>query len=260
MNQVPRYIIIGIVMLFLLASLAQAKLQDGLVLYLPFDEGQGTAAKDLSGKNNNGVIKKAEWVNGQFGKALKFSADDTFVEVPFSDDFKITEGITLGAWATSNSGGFRGIINARKSTYGPFLLQQSSISAGELGLMLNGGAWTCAQTKNTLEKNTFHHLVATYDQKVGEHFYFDGKIDEALNQAPKGAGLIDAAPNEGIGIGHNYGMAGRFWDGAIDEVVIYNRALSADEVATLSKAPMPGATVEPSGKIATAWGMMKKTY
>jgi len=258
MHRMQRCFIIGIVMLFLLISLAQAKLQDGLALYLPFDEGQGTVAKDLSDKKNDGAIKKAEWVDGKFGKALKFSADDTFVEVPFSKDFKITEGITLGAWVTANaSGQFRGIINARKTTYGPYLLQQASSGVGEFGLFIQG-SWLCSQSVGSLEKSVFHHLVATYDQNVGEHFYFDGKISESLNQAPKGMGTIDVTPDEGIGIGHNYGMAGRFWDGVIDEVVIYNRALSADEVATLFKAPLPGAAVKSSGKLATAWGDIKK--
>jgi hypothetical protein len=258
MNQVPRCFIIGIAMLFLLASLAQASLQDGLVLYLSFDEGQGTVAKDLSGKGHDGAITKAEWTDGQLGNALKFSSDDTFVTVPFADDFKITEGITLGAWVTSNSVGFRGIINAQKSTYGTFLLQQGSTGIGELGLFI-GGAWLCSQTGGKLEKDVFHHIVATYDQNVGEHFYFDGKIDEALNQAPKGAGLIDVAKDEsGIGIGHNYGFAGRFFDGVIDEVVIYNRALSATEVTSLFNASPVVSAVKPNGKLATAWGDIKK--
>jgi hypothetical protein len=258
MNQVPRCFIIGIVMLFLLSSLAQASLQDGLVLYLPFDEGQGTVAKDLSGKGHDGVIKGAEWVNGQLGSALKFSSDDTFVTVPFAADFKITDGITLSAWVTSNSAGFRGIINAQLSTYGPFLLQQGNAGMGELGLFV-AGAWLCSQTKGLLEKDTFHHLVATYDKNVGEHFYFDGVIDEALNQAPAGAGLIDVAADEaGIGIGHNYGFAGRFFDGVIDEVVIYNRGLSAAEVTALFNASPVVSAVKPNGKLATAWGDIKK--
>jgi len=260
MDKVRVCIAVSITAIFLLTAFAQAApvdLRNGLVLYLPFDEGKGTVVKDQSDRKNDGSVKKAEWVDGKYGKALQFKADDTFVEVPFNEDFEITEAITLGAWATSNSVGFRGIINARKSTYGTFLLQQGSTGIGELGLFI-GGAWLCSQTGGKLDKNVFHHIVATYDQKDGEHIYYDGKIDEALNQAPKGAGLIDVSANEGVGIGHNYGMAGRYFDGVIDEVVIYNRALSAAEVATLFKAPIPGAAVELSGKLATAWGDIKK--
>jgi hypothetical protein len=253
-------IAVSITVFLLLTTFAQAAavdLRKGLVLYLPFDEGKGTAVNDQSDSKNNGSVKKAEWVDGKYGKALKFSADDTFVEVPFTKDFEITEGITLGAWATSNSVGYRGIINARKSTYGTFLLQQGNTGMGELGLFI-GGAWLCSQTKGVLEKGAFHHIVATYDQKDGEHIYYDGKIDEALNQAPKGVGLIDVSSEDAIGIGHNYGMAGRYYDGILDEVVIYNRALSEAEVAALFKAPIPGAAVELSGKLATAWGDIKQ--
>jgi hypothetical protein len=258
MRRLQRFVIVGIVFLFLLVPLARATLQDGLVLYLPFDEGQGNVAKDSSGKKHDGTINNAEWVNGQFDKALKFNGTDSFVGVAFSDDFKITDGITLGAWVIANvpfNPAWRGIINARKSTYGPFLLQTGGVSLGEFGLYFKG-AWTCAQTKKTLEKGVFHHLVGTYDQKNGMHIYYDGKVDESLNQGPKDMGTIDVAPNEGIVIGHNYGLAGRFWDGVIDEVVIYNRALSADEVTQLFKAP-PIAAVEYAGKLATTWGEVK---
>jgi hypothetical protein len=59
-------------------------------------------------------------------------------------------------------------------------------------------------------------------------------------------------------IGHNYGLAGRFWDGVIDEVVIYNRALSADEFAQIFKDPPVSAAVESADKLATTWGEVKE--
>jgi hypothetical protein len=242
-------------------TLTRAGLEDGLVLYLPFDEGAGETTGDLSGKDHDGDIVGATWTDGRFGKALSFNGDGDFVDVPYSDDFAITDGITLGAWVTANVPfplNWKGIINARKSTYGPFLLQTGSNPAtplGEIGLYL-GGAWTWAQTQTPLDEN-FHHLVGTYDPDDGYRMYFDGQPNDGPNSGAV-AGPIDTDPGEeGVVIGHNYGYADRWWDGIIDEVVIYNRVLSEEEVAQLFEAPPVSAAVHYKGKLSTAWGKLK---
>jgi len=243
-------------MLFLLASLAQADLKDGLVVYLPFDDGSGTTAKDLSGNKHDGQITKAKWVDGKFGKALEFNGTDSFVEIEYAEDLNITEGITLGAWVIANlpfTTVFKGIINAKKSNYGPYLLQSATGSVGELGIYF-GGTWTYVQTKSVLVADEFHHLVATYDQKDGMKIYFDGELS-GTNAGTKGP--IDENTDEGVVVGHNYGLADRWWDGVIDEVVIYNRALSKDEVALLYTTPPVDAAVESVGKLVTTWGGIK---
>lgn len=179
------------VILFLLASFVEADLQDGLVLYFPFDAGQGDVVTDLSGNGHDGSIEGAEWVEGKSGKALSFNGSDSFVEVPFTDDFVITEAITLGAWVTANvpfNPEWRGVINARKSTYGPFLLQTGGAAKAEIGLYLLG-AWTWLRTGNSLEKGVFHHVVGTYDLEDGLHIYFDGELND-------GEGSVGAKPGE----------------------------------------------------------------
>lgn len=236
---------LGIFLLVFLfaASIVEASLTDGLVLYLPFDEGQGEVAGDLSGNGHDGTLEGPEWTEGEFGNALSFDGVETFVEVPFSDDFVITEGITLGAWVAANvpfSPEWKGIINAQLSTYGPFLLQTGGDSKAEIGLYF-GGAWTWLRSDQSLEEGVFHHVVGVYDQDEGLHIYFDGELDDGEGAFDAILGPIDEPPGESIAIGHNYGYEGRFWDGEIDEVVVYNRAMSADEVAELF---MKGIAVE----------------
>jgi hypothetical protein len=184
----------------------------------------------------------------------------TLVEVPFTDDFLITEAITLGAWVMANvpfNPEWRGIINARKSMYGPFLLQTGGAAKAEIGVHLLG-AWTWLRTGDSLEKGVFHHVVGTYDLENGLHIYFDGKLNDGEGSAGVKTGKIDETPDEAIVIGHNYSHAGRWWDGVIDEVVIYNRALSADEVAELFASSLSELmAVEPEDKLAATWGRMK---
>lgn len=260
MNSIQKYCGLSVFMLFFLSSFVEADLQDGLVMCLPFDEGQGDVVADMSGNGHDGSIEKAEWVEGKFGKALSFNGSDSFVEIPFADDFVITEAITLGAWVAANvpfAPEWRGIINARKSTYGPFLLHTGGAAKAEIGLYLQG-AWTWLRTASSLEKGVFHHVVGTYDLEDGLHIYFDGELNDGEGSAGAKPGEIDETPDEGVVIGHNYNNAGRWWDGVIDEVVIYNRALSAEEIAELSTIPLSDLmAVEPGDKLAATWGRIK---
>ena len=259
MALVGRLFVTSVFTSLLLVSFVQADLQNGLIMYLPFDEGQGEVAGDLSGNGHDGKLEGPKWVEGKFGKALAFDGVDNFVEIPFADDFIITDAITLGAWVTANvpfDPAWKGIINAQETTYGPFLLQTGGDSKAEMGLML-GGAWTWLRTSTSLESDVFHQIVGTYDLKNGLHIYFDGKLDDGEGSAGAKPGPIDEAPNEAIAVGHNYGFDGRFWDGEIDEVVIYNRAISEDEVAELFENPPVSAAVSSKDKITSTWALIK---
>ena len=68
------------------SSLGIAAEVEGLLLYLPFDEGDGNEAKDLSGNNFNGKLEGPQWVVGKFGNALEFDGDDFVVVDPLGVD------------------------------------------------------------------------------------------------------------------------------------------------------------------------------
>ncbi|MBD3181699.1 hypothetical protein GF312_05365, partial [Candidatus Poribacteria bacterium] len=90
------------IFLCLLTPIVNANLEEGLVLYLPFDEGEGDTTQDLSPNGFVGTIEKAEWGEGKFGNALIFGGDGAFVEVPYNEAFDFKEGITMAAWVTAN--------------------------------------------------------------------------------------------------------------------------------------------------------------
>lgn len=256
-----KYLVFSIALFLLLTSFVKADLKDGLVLYLPFDEGKGDVTADLSGNHHDGKIEGAEWVEGKLGKALSFNGKDSFVKVPFSEDFIITDAITLGAWVRANvpfDPIWREVINACNSLYGPYLLTTGAGSLEEFGLTLSG-SWNWLQSNKPLEP-VFHHIVGTYDgDKM--HVYFDGELDDGEGDLPSEGGEIDEPPEEGIFIGHDY--AGEldgpnWWDGIIDEVVIYNRALSEDEVAELYATPLSEVmNVRQEATLVTTWAKLK---
>jgi hypothetical protein len=252
----------GITALFLFVPLAMAGLTDGLILYMPFDEGKGNVANDLSENHFVGDINGATWVAGKFGSALSFDGKGNFVEIKFADAFNIKEGITMAAWVTANlpfSPEWRIIMNAKKSAQGPWGIQSRAIGNVETFYDV-GGVRVWNSSISTMEKDVFHHIAGTYSKENGFQVFFDGVME--ANAANSGnlntRGILDSPPAESVTIGHNYNSADRWWSGIIDEVVIYNRALSDKEMAQLFKAPPVSFAVESRDKLAASWGHIKR--
>lgn len=247
-----------------LTQIAEADLEDGLVLYLPFDEGEGDTVQDLSPNGFVGTLEGdaggVEWGEGKFGSALVFDGSGAFVEVPFDEAFDIKEGITMAAWVTANvpfNPEWRIIINAKKSAQGPWGLQSRAGATLETFYDVAGvRVWT--SSTSAMEPDVFHHVAGTYNVDDGFKVYFDGVLEGGANSNINSRGELDSPPDEGIVIGHNYGDANRWWDGTIDEVMVYNRALSEDEMAELAGGALVGKAVEPTGKLASLWGKVKE--
>ncbi|MBT5535992.1 hypothetical protein HOK31_23175, partial [Candidatus Poribacteria bacterium] len=83
---------------------ASADIFEGLVLYLPLDEGEGDVAEDLSGLGHNGVIDNPVWGPGKFGNALVFGGDGsgTFVTVESAEALNLNE-MSFMAWINANA-------------------------------------------------------------------------------------------------------------------------------------------------------------
>ena len=95
-------------LVFFLGTALQAAQEEGLVLYLAFDENTGNIARDSSGHGNHGSIMGAAWVEGQDGKALQFDGTDDYVEVAYNDMFNLTDAFTLAAWVKPDMAPFAG--------------------------------------------------------------------------------------------------------------------------------------------------------
>jgi len=232
---------------------------DGLILYLPFDEGAGDVVKDLSGHGNDGEIMGADWAVGSDGSGLEFNGADAYVEVPYDEMFSLTESFTLAAWVKPAQSPFtgeqwRGIVNGQKTNHGPYLLQMSA-SNGEIGAWLAGN-WVWQVTTAVLDTESFWHLVGTYDVDEGFKNYVNGEFDS--QNATAGTEVIENV-DEGVVIGHNYSFANRWFEGVIDEVAIFNRALELEEVETLYNGGVKEAVsaVDPSVALTTTWAKVK---
>ena len=225
-----------------------------LVLYLSFDEGAGSIAQDSSQFGNDCILKgNPQWIDGQFGKALEFDGA-TWGEVPDSDSLDLTDAMTIEAWVKLYGGG-EGTQNAVE--------KGSAWIEGEYNLAALYSNGTILQMRDlpeecnddnigsSIQDQQWHFLAGTWDGGT-IRLYIDGNPGSEMSCA--GALLTNDEP---MFIGARAGTE-RFLVGALDEVKIYNYALSEAELARDMEFPVTA--VEPSGNLATTWGMIKAQW
>lgn len=226
----------------------------GLVLYLPFDKAdEHSVVHDESGAGNDGFVFGAKWVpDGKFGGAYKFqitNLDDRIV-VPNSDTLNPGY-ITVAAWIkTADKDGFwnRIVDKDFRSAYCLDLGGDYNGKAGR-GKLIWESSRDGVSSDKVLDDNQWHHVAATYDGKTA-HCYVDGieKSRSIRNGGPlKKSGWDLCIGNSVVDYGTGEFIA---FDGLIDEMRIYNRALSADEIQLLVTATRAGADVVPAPQVA----------
>ena len=251
----------SLVLLVLLASitpLTQALNDPALMLYFTFDEGNGGETTGESENKIKGTLKgKAKFVkDGKYGGAVLLEDADSQIIVPSVSQLDITKTITMEAWIfptekqnDSNILGRRTAGNA-----GGYCIQWSGFgknSKVETWIGLPGWQGTRNKQKIEPELNQWHHIAVTYDGKVISQ-YVDGKLDATTEFAAK-----IASQDVEFHIGKaQTGLPSMI--GKIDEVAIYERALTQDEVKTDMKKVLVGTTaVDPTSKLATTWASLK---
>jgi len=195
----------------------------GLVGYWAFEEGSGTTANDASGSGNNGTLTNGpKWASGKVGGALQFDGVDDYVDAGANSSTNITGAITIEAWIylRSYDVDYRTIVG--KSAQNWFRVEESP---GNLRFYLYQGAvWKNISSTENINLNTWYHVVATYDNSTGKLFIngLDKSGASSLlgGGADSSSGILYISRSSGIGP----------WDGLIDDVRIYNRALSATEI------------------------------
>jgi len=205
----------------------------GLVGWWRFDEGSGTVAGDSSGNGNNGTIYGATWATGRYGQALSFDGVSNYAGVPDSSSLRVTGAITLEAWVKTNSVNKQAVIT--KS--GGYLLYVGAGGDGKVYSYLYGTTSSWKNGVKYIADNNWHHIALTYDPSAGANnfkLYVDGVLDAQYTVT----GNINPATNR-VGIGDRPDVGFRdFFNDAIDEARIYNRALSAAEIqADFQKSP-----------------------
>jgi hypothetical protein len=206
------------------------------ILYYKFDEGYGTTANNAGngGSADNGTISNATWTNdGKFGKALSFNGTNNIVTVanPTTFDF-VTSDFTLSAWvnpAATQSSGTGRIIDKLKTVSGTSSYFMGVNASGNPEYWLSDGTTTVDRRYAGKDvRNGWHQLVVTYSRGNLAKLYIDGTNVDSVSIASVG----DLISYNGMIIGNVGSGSPNNFNGTVDEVKIYNYALTSDEVQT----------------------------
>jgi len=210
---------------------------DGLVSHWTFDEGAGLIAYDWAG-DNDGVVFGAQWADGRIEGALDFDGANDFVQVADSASLDITERITLAAWIRRDTAGVRHNIVVKQTTTPPYDAMHLVVGRADnvgFGLTIDGSWEQCAGGQT--DAGDWYHVVGTYDGSE-MRIFLDGEA-AGTNSISGNIALNDSSLYIGCA---DPGFAEYFFDGLIDDVRIYGRALTAFEVSRLHE---PSGSVEP---------------
>ena len=225
------------------AQTPASSLDPTLIAYWPLDEGTGVTAIDATGHHHDGtLVGETNWVDGRYGNSgVAFhvvGATDPHVAVPDSPDirFSATQSYTLSVWASPNSlqGRWQSVVSKSRDTTPFYGLWTSSDNKWTIG----GPATVTGSATST----SWHLLAMAQDGTAGTRtLYVDG-VAVGTGPAQDGSGTGPLWIGGGAGVSE-------FFNGAVDDVRLYGRALPASEVAALAATYNPGA---PTGLTASA--------
>ena len=213
---------------------------NGLVGCWKFDEGSGVTAVDSSSSGNNGSIVNATYSDDTFSQsfspfALRFNSTHSgnaysYVKILDSPSLRPSSGLTLAAWVKAGTyeARMRHIISKQygSSNHDSFVLWYHD--DGRLWFSLDDVGYITIEQPPV---NEWHHIIATYNGSF-MRLYVDGV--EQVSGAATGSIPYDDNP---VLIGADSNQADHTpdegWNGTIDEVLIYNRALSQAEIAQI---------------------------
>jgi Tol biopolymer transport system component len=214
-----------------------------------FDEGTGTTAFDSSSTHSDvALLNGTTWAAGHVGTALSFDGANDLATATGSDAFDMLGAVTVSAWIYPRSAGEagKGRIVDKANGVAPtngWLLHVSG-NGTQLSFLADYSSTNLARhaAANSIALNTWQHVVVTWNggaSASGVHIYVNGR-EVAYSSSVNGVGsrVDDAA--EQLKIGNDKSTA-RTFNGRIDSVQVWSRALSAGEVAALSHPSLIGA-------------------
>ncbi|MHC4205794.1 MAG: LamG domain-containing protein [Planctomycetota bacterium] len=234
------------VLLLVLGICKNAALAD-LIAYWPFEEGQGTTTADITGNGNDGTFNgDVEWVEGYIGSAVSFDTAGERVAVGPIDPSGETNAMTLAAWILWEGEGHsiehQGIIGKRlgwttdgatikwfwETTPNGDLVFRADYDGGGTGLWWGNGILAPYA-------NEWTHVALTWDdgaaiQYINGEEVSTGNIDfrDSANETPVTIGCVDSTNTE-------------TFVGSIDEVRMFDNALTVDEIQTIMIGEFPTA-------------------
>ncbi len=211
----------------------------GLVGYWPLDEGRGSVGGDMSGSGNSGTLSAGSWTSGKRGNGMNFNGASAGVSVPQSPSLNnIANGFTLSVWVKFNQADratdgydWQGI--ATKGGWGNWfglMLCTDPLCAPAKTLRFYHSGLSPATSDyswSDVQVNTWYLVAVVYDGQKTYHY---------INGVLKASAPVTGTPttnSNNLNFGNGGALTNYPFDGSMDDLKIYNRALSSSEIAKL---------------------------
>jgi len=244
-----------VIALLLFATPGEAEIDPNSIVGLwLFDEGKGNETEDSSGNRYHGDIEgDPKWVDGQFGKALEFKGVE-YIEIQNSApnlSFGGIQPFTIAAWVKHQGGGYV-VSKFNRNIIGEYIF--SIGGGGTVGFHREVDPWGLSGTK-ALPFGDFGHAAVTYDGSEMK-IYVNGELDVTQKRPAQNTDTVTPVLIGGRLINGNPDPDSRF-RGVLDEVVIFNVALTEEQIQEVMKGLSLEKAVSVSGKLASTWGGIK---
>jgi len=241
-------------LLVVVLSVCAAAAEPGLVAYWKFDEGRGKVAVDAVSGIKDPILRTFWYMSGVSGTAVKCDGFTTHIVRQATKAPRLSDQFTIEAWIAPQAYPYNwcAIVNQQRDQKAGYFFGIDDF--GRVGLHLSvNGKWVQCDSKETVPFMTkWSHIVGTFDADKGLVVYIDGKAVATLPVK----GRLDYAEGMNLQIARNHKKmlmnpkvlvrpevnfpTSYSFDGLIDELKIYNRALSAEEIEKAYRTDKPG--------------------
>ncbi|HLP76667.1 MAG TPA: LamG-like jellyroll fold domain-containing protein, partial [Candidatus Paceibacterota bacterium] len=230
---------------------------------------ESNALDSVNGVNNGVLMGNAGFAPGKVGLGFSLDGNGSYIRVPHDGSQTLTNELTIELWYKSEGNGSYGIFNKHNTESGPIDYGIAMTPGVRISTYFNdptvidsdvGGAFEIAYYNTAPASGAFHHLAATFKQlaanTVETRVYVDAQLVRARTFNASLARAVSTAPIL-IGATVEY-PSYEYFKGIIDEVSLYGRALSSNEIAAIYQAdsagkcnpvPPPTCVTAPSGLV-----------
>lgn len=224
-------------MLALVSSSLALDCPAGTVSYWQLDEGSGSAAGDSVGSNDGTVYGGAAWVSGKVNSSLSFDGVNDYIDSGDIDALDGLSSLSISLWVKPTSlSTLKSLISKYNSSTGNWIIETSYNGAGGANNLLFaptaiGGNDYGYTTGNVLNNNVWTHVAMAYD---GSGSGNAERLKAYINGEPVSlnfqGNISSSLPSNSLPVLIGAASDGRYFNGIIDEVAVYNRTLTAQEV------------------------------
>ncbi|MHC4158981.1 MAG: LamG domain-containing protein [Planctomycetota bacterium] len=213
------------------SALAADANDPNLIAHWKFDEGSGTTAYDSAGDNDGTLVNGPVWTTGQIGGALEFDGTNDYVVISNEENFDFGSDIdfTISLWikAPSDIPTWMRIVDKCRAGHPPYEGIQLVRHQGDaVFAVLDSGPSVWSWGNSDVSDDNWHFVTVVADRDGDLQIYHNGVLEDSDPLAIVG----NINNNVPLAIGRSMDYNGQYLNATIDELRIYNRALSAEEI------------------------------